>query len=259
MNKLDDGAGERYRNHIAADMIRIPAGEYFMGSPDNEADRFIDETQHKVKVSEFYISRYLVTNRLYEMFDPNHRHWRDKYSDHDEQPVVYVNWYEVVTFCRWLGCRLPTEAEWEYACHAGTTTPFYTGDNLTTTHANYFNSQIHKTTPVGSYNPNQWGLYDMSGNIYEWCLDWYDIEYYNKCKLQGIIDNPPGPTTGSDRVLRGGSWCSYAWRCRSAHRNYFSPDSRIINNIGFRLVFVPQSVGNLFDFTYEQERVVGTE
>jgi formylglycine-generating enzyme required for sulfatase activity len=259
--KLDDGAKERYQKYVANDMICIPTGSFLMGSSGNEADRRENETQHEVKVNEFLISRYQVTNRLYEEFDPNHRQQRNEYSDKDEQPDIYVNWYEAVIFCRWLGCRLPTEAEWEYACRAGTTKPFYTGDNLTTEQANYHGNYpyrnypkgkyISKTTPVGSYPPNKWGLYDMHGNVYDWCLDWYGEMYYNECKRQGIVDNPLGPETGSGRVLRGGSWYSSALRCRSASRDYDHPDDRNIV-IGFRLVFVPQSVGSSFDFTHEQ-------
>jgi sulfatase modifying factor 1 len=149
--------------------------------------------------------------------------------------------------------RLPTEAEWEYACRAGTTTPFNTGNNLTTEEANYDGNFPYKeypkgkylkvTTAVGSYPPNTWGLYDMHGNVWEWCLDWFDEEYYDKCKEQGIIENPGGPETGSDRVLRGGSWSDYAQYCRSAYRSYDFPGVRT-SLIGFRLVFVPQSVGS---------------
>ncbi|MGH7453938.1 MAG: SUMF1/EgtB/PvdO family nonheme iron enzyme, partial [bacterium] len=246
--KLDEGAQQRYQEYLAKDMVRILAGTFKMGSPKNEVDRIENETQHQVKVGDFLISRYQITNALYEKFDPSHRSRRDKYSDQDNQPVIYVNWYEAAMFCRWLNCRLPTEAEWEYACRAGTTTPFNTGDNLTTEQANYDGNYpykknpkgkyLEKTTPVGSYPPNAWGLYDMHGNVYDWCQDWYGEKYYDECKKKGTVENPPGPETGSNRVLRGGHWDSDAHYCRSAIRTYDGPAYRN-NYVGFRLVFVP--------------------
>jgi len=246
--KLDAGAPQRYKEHLAKDMVQILAGTFKMGSPKNEVDRREDETQHQVKVGDFFISPYQITNDLYEKFDPNHRSQRDQYSDEDNQPVIDVNWYEAVMFSRWLGCRLPTEAEWEYACRAGTTTPFNTGENLTTAQANYdgnypYNKNpkgkyLQKTTPVGSYPPNAWGLYHMHGNVYEWCRDWFDAKYYDECKEKGTVENPAGPESGSYRVLRGGRWDCVACYCRSANRPRSSPDYRS-NGLGFRLVFVP--------------------
>ncbi len=246
--KLDEGAKQRYQEFVAKDMVQISAGTFTMGSPKNEAERYEDETQHQVKVRDFLISRYQITNALYELFDPNQRSQRGEYSKADDQPVIYVNWYEAVMFCRWLGCRLPTEAEWEYACRAGTTTPFNTGENLTTEQANYDGNYpykknpkgkyLQKTTPVGNYPPNAWGLCDMHGNVYEWCQDWYGEKYYDECKKRGTVENPIGPETGSFRVLRGGHWDYDARRCRSAIRSHRAPDIRNIL-IGFRLVFVP--------------------
>jgi len=246
--KLDKGAKQRYKEYLKKNMVLIPAGQFKMGSPESEAERYDDETLHPVKISEFYICRYPVTNWLYEEFDPGHREQRDEVSDQDNQPVIYVNWYEALMFCRWLGCRLPTEAEWEYACRAGTTTPFSTDENLTTEQANYDGNYpyrdnpkgkyLRKTTPVGSYPPNAWGLYDMHGNVYDWCQDWYDGEYYEECKKKGIVENPTGSESGSYRVLRGGSWINNAQLCRSANRYGYAPGYRI-TYIGFRLVFVP--------------------
>jgi len=242
--KLDRDAAQRYKKHIESDMVHIQAGKFKMGGKEDEDEK----PMHEVKLDGFSISRYQVTNRLYEEFDPEHKNRRDEYSDKDEQPVVNINWYETVIFCRWLGCRLPTEAEWEYACRAGTTTQFSTGDNLTTDQANYNGNYpyknnpkgryMEKTTPVGSYPPNAWGLYDMHGNVLEWCQDWYGKKYYNECKQQGIADNPKGSEAGSRRVLRGGGWRDFGQCCRSALRSCCGPGDRF-SGFGFRLVFVP--------------------
>ncbi|MGH7493158.1 MAG: SUMF1/EgtB/PvdO family nonheme iron enzyme [bacterium] len=226
----------------------IKGGEFKMGGNEYENEQPV----HPVKISPFRLGRYAVTVGQYQRFDPDHKKlnmnaYEESFKD-DAQPVINVSWYDAYIFCKWAGGRLPTEAEWEYACRAGTTTPFNTGGNLTTEQANYDGNYpykknpkgkyLEKTTPVGSYPPNAWGLYDMHGNVYEWCLDWYDKKYYEVCKTQGIVENPKGPETGSSRVLRGGSWGSYARFCRSAYRNYRSPADRDFN-LGFRLVFVP--------------------
>jgi len=243
--KLDAGAPQRYQQYLANDMVRISGGTFTMGSPKNEAGRAQNETQHQVQVSDFLISRYQITNALYEKFDPNHHSRRDEISNEDNQPVIYVNWYEALMFCRWLGCRLPTEAEWEYACRAGTVMPFNTGENLTTEQANYNGDYpyenysggryLEKTTLVGSYPPNAWGVYDMHGNVYEWSQDWHDENYYESCKRQGIVENPIGPETGSFRVRRGGCWNDGAQLSRSAYHYGADPVNRR-NGVGFRVV-----------------------
>ena len=263
--------------------VSIKGGTFLMGSPETEAGRRDNETQHQVKVNVFYLAKYPVTVSQFETFinetnyqtdadkDGGSYIWNDKAWDkklgvnwrcdpkgnlqNDKQhPVIHVSWHDASAYCQWFSkkqsrnFRLPTEAEWEYACRAGTTTPFNTGANLTTAQANYDGNYPYQnypkgkylgtTTPVGSYPPNGWGLYDMHGNVWEWCLDWYGGKYYNECKRQGIVDNPQGPETGSDRVLRGGSWGSCAGFCRSAYRRYGDPGNRNYD-VGFRLVFLP--------------------
>jgi formylglycine-generating enzyme required for sulfatase activity len=226
----------------------IAGGEFKMGGDEFDWEKPI----HPVKISPFRLGRYAVTVGQYQRFDPDHKKRNKKeygeFFKDDKQPVIMVSWYDAYIFCRWAGCRLPTEAEWEYACRAGTTTPFSTGDNLTTEQANYDGNYpyknfpkgkyLQKTTPVGSYPPNAWGLYDLHGNVYEWCQDWYGGKHYAECKKQGVVENPPGPETGSYRVLRGGARDLNAQLCRSANRSDFSPDYRR-SGIGFRLVFVP--------------------
>jgi formylglycine-generating enzyme required for sulfatase activity len=270
--------------HMPPDsFVFIQGGSYLMGSPEDEAERNNYETQHQVKVGDFYMAKYPVTVAQFETFisEENYRtdadkkggsficdgknynqksgvNWRcdtmGELQKDKQHPVIHVSWNDASAYCKWISeklnrtFRLPTEAEWECACRAGTTTPFNTGNNLTTDQANYNGNYpykkypkgnyIGKTTPVGSYPPNGWGLYDMSGNVWEWCLDWYGKEYYNECKQQGIAFNPQGPETGSYRVLRGGYWYYGARYCRSAYRFDDSPGNRD-GLVGFRLVFVP--------------------
>ncbi len=222
-------------------MISIPGGTFMMGSPASEVDRESNERQHEVTVSGFKMSKYEVTFAKYDRFCEATN--REKPSDEGwgrgTRPVINVSWDDATAYAAWAGCRLPTEAEWEYACRAGTTTPFSTGDNLTTAQANYdgnypYNNNSkgiykEKTMPVGSYPPNAYGLYDMHGNVWEWCSDSYG--YYPSAAQR----NPKGATSGASRVFRGGSWYDYALNCRSAYRDSDTPGARN-RNVGFRVV-----------------------
>jgi len=209
--------------------VAIPAGTFMMGSPSSEAGREIDEgPQHQVTLSGFKMSKYEVTFAQYDAFCE--ATGRSKPFDNGwgraNRPVINVSWHDATAFAQWMGCRLPTEAEWEYACRAGTTTAYHTESTLNSSQAN-FNSG--KTQPVGSYAPNAWGLFDMHGNVWEWCSDWYG-SYSSSAQT-----NPGGPASGSTRVLRGGSWGNGGWDCRSANRYYYDPSGRN-NHDGFRLV-----------------------
>ena len=208
--------------------VSIPAGKFMMGSPASEVDRSIDEGQHEVSLSAFKMSAHEVTFAQYDAFceATKHKKANDEGWGRGKRPVINVSWYDATAFAEWMGCRLPTEAEWEYACRAGSTTPFNTGDNLTTSQANYSSLQ---TSTVGSYSPNTWGLYDMHGNVWEWCSDWYN--YYSSSPQT----NPRGPSKGYDRVLRGGSGGNNALECRAAERNAFIPTNHN-SGIGFRVV-----------------------
>ena len=232
-------------------MVEIPAGEFQMGSEEGEPN---EKPIHTVKLDLFMISATLVTQAQYEaVMEVNPSAFKgngDKSGA--ELPVENVSWNDAMVFCEQLTklakedgrFALPTEAQWEYACRAGTKTPFNTGDNLTTDQANYDGpgnpkgKYLEKTTPVGSYLANDLGIYDMHGNVWEWCMDWYGKNYYGECKNKGIVENPTGPNTGSGRGLRGGSWFHRGQYCRSAFRSGGPPVSRRYF-IGFRLAFVP--------------------
>ncbi len=225
--------------------VEIPAGSFLMGSPKKEIDRgnTNDETQHMVSLSAFKMSKYEVTFEQYDLFcdatgreKPNDNGW-----GRGNLPVINVSWDDANAFAEWMGCRLPTEAEWEYACRAGTSTTFNTGNCISTDLANYCGNYPYKrcrkgayrerTMPVGSFAPNAWGLYDMHGNVMEWCNDWngdYPVWEEN-------ISNPQGPDSGWGRVYRGGSWGMRAKMCRSAIRGFANPNLRIPER-GFRLV-----------------------
>jgi formylglycine-generating enzyme required for sulfatase activity len=161
-----------------------------------------------------------------------------------KHPVVNVTWFGANEYARYQGGRLPTEAEWEYACRAGTTTPFNTGSNLTTAQGNYDGNYPYnnnpkgeyrgKTLPVGSFEPNAWGLYDMHGNVSEWCEDWYDSNFYTTAEAKKT--NPLNIKQGEYRSLRGGSWFFNGRYCRSAYRSYGTP-SYYNFTYGFRVVF----------------------
>jgi formylglycine-generating enzyme required for sulfatase activity len=253
----------------------IPAGNFTMGSPLTEVNRYIDETQHQVTLTAFRMSKYEITNTQYAAFlnaknigsngiwatapayptqvlIKQNWSWGLAYSGsgwvpatgYENSPVIDVSWYGATEYATYIGGSLPTEAQWEYACRAGTTTPFNTGNFLTNLQANYnwgypYNGGINTVTtspgnsqPVGTYAPNTYGLYDMTGNVAEWCADWYGT-YPTTPQT-----NPTGVATGSRRIIRDGSWASPAVSCRSASRDNYSP-SYSDGSAGFRVVFVP--------------------
>ena len=223
-----------------------PAGTFQMGSPSSEAGRGDDETRHEVTLTKgFWMLETSVTQGMYRAITGSNP---SSFKSGDNYPVESVSWFDSQSFCESLNAlgvapegfafRLPTEAEWEYACRAGTDTPYFWGSTLNGDKANCDGNYpyggvskgryLSKTSAVGSYTPNGWGLYDMHGNVYDWCADWWDYG-------SGPQTDPTGPSSGSSRVLRGGSWNFNAKFCRSAARLANDPTGRNYH-VGFRLV-----------------------
>jgi len=227
-------------NLIKYNLVLIPGGVFQMGSPETEEGRCKREGPvHEVKVPSFYLGRYPVTNEEYGRFlvankgmkEPEY--WGDRRFNQSRQPVVGVSWKDAQRYALWAGLRLPSEAEWEYACRAGTSTRYYSGDSeADLDRVGWYDknsgNQLH---PVGEKEPNAFGLYDMHGNVWEWVEDdWHGS--YTEALLDGKawVDNP----RSSGRVLRGGSWYDDPQDCRSASRLWIVPHFRYLH-IGFRL------------------------
>ncbi|MEM9935024.1 MAG: formylglycine-generating enzyme family protein, partial [Bacteroidota bacterium] len=218
---------------IEANMVKVEGGSFNMGSNDKDDD---EKPIHKVSLSGFYISKYEITQAQYTAFMGNNP---SKFSNCSQCPVERVSWHDANAFIRKLNTltgkryRLPTEAEWEYATREGQKSQSYTysgGDELG--ELGWYNDNSgSKTQPVGKKKANELGLYDMSGNVYEWCADWYGNDYYSAS--QGA-QNPKGPTRGEYRVIRGGSWNVYLSVARVSNRNFAYPIYRF-NYVGFRL------------------------
>jgi formylglycine-generating enzyme required for sulfatase activity len=285
--------GKEITNSIGMRLTLIPGGEFQMGSPAFDSDAQEDEKpQHRVRITKpFYLGTHEVTNGQFAQFvvATSYRtdaekdgkggwgynpttfseqkpefNWRNTgFTQTDDHPVVNVSWNDAVAFCEWLcgnegkSYSLPSEAQWEYACRAGTTTRYVTGNSPDSVegsanvqdasfetkfpkvdYAKYpsfkFNDGWSFTAPAGRFKANAFGLYDMTGNVWEWCDDWYDEKYY----AQSRVDDPAGLTTGSFRVYRGGSWNDTPAYCRSANRIWGTPDNRD-SVIGFRVALVP--------------------
>jgi formylglycine-generating enzyme required for sulfatase activity len=254
-------------NSIGMKLAPIPAGKFMMGSPAKEKEREDKEVQHEVTISKpFYMGVYEVTQAEFDKVMGKGQPWKRSIFNENrgggpDHPRENVKWYEAVEFCKRLSAlpaekqagrtyRLPTEAEWEYACRAGTKTAFHYGNSLSSKQANFNGNEpyggakkgpyLEKTAKVGSYKPNAWGLYDMHGNVAEWCSDYYDKDYYKSSPKT----DPKGPAKGvvptdynNDfyRVARGGCWLDEGRGCRSAYRFKAMPHDPY-RLIGFRVV-----------------------
>jgi formylglycine-generating enzyme required for sulfatase activity len=262
-------------NPLNIETALIPAGTFTMGSPTSEPQRGGDEVQHQVTLSAYRMSKYETSNGQFAAFlnaksiGSNGLYALGAYptqvliyanatygltwtgsqwqpvAGKENFPIVNVTWYGATEFATYAGGRLPTEAEWEYACRGNTTSAFSTGACLNNTQANYrFDAPLtgcsdtstanptQQTQAINSYSPNAFGLYNMHGNVWEWCADWYGT-YSTTAQT-----NPTGASTGTTRVFRGGSWNSFAQSCRSAARTGNGPYNDG-NNRGFRLSFAP--------------------
>jgi formylglycine-generating enzyme required for sulfatase activity len=210
---------EIFRNRCMREQVLIPAGSFMMGSENSEHN---EKPVHNVTLDLFRMDKYEVTNEKYYVFIKctNHvqpEHWKSGRipADRELHPVVYVRWGDAEAYAKWLKMRLPTEAEWEYACRAGSTSEFCFGDNaLELEEYAWFGNNSGNTHPVGLKKPNKRHLYDIHGNVWEWCQDWYDGDYY----IRSPKENPKGPSSGGQHIFRGGSWHGNFVPCRSACR-----------------------------------------
>lgn len=284
-------SGDRFlTNSIGVQLAKVPAGEFLMGSPESEEERSDDEDQHPVKISkDFFLGQHEITYGQFRKFVESTGYvtsqirkglpgfgydekakameelpqfnWQNTgWVQQDNHPVVNVSWEDAVAFCDWLSkvegkkYRLPTDAEWEYACRAGTKTRYYTGEAEETLRPATnladlsFNRMYPNATwnvdwddkhpfaaPVGSFQPNAWGMYDMHGNVWEWCQDWYAPIVIDKANPPAVAVDPAGPAQGELRVLRGGAFTNRLRFVRSADRNRLRPKYRA-NFTGFRIV-----------------------
>lgn len=210
------------------EMCLIPPAIYLQGSPDEEKGRDENEQQRRVTISRpFWCGKYTITGEQWRsvmQYDTSY------FPGLEKRPVEKVHWLDTQIFCQRSGLRLLTEAEWEYACRSGTTTAYSFGNDVTLLpeYAWFSKNANNQTHLVGQKKPNAFGLFDFYGNVWEWCLDWYQ-EFYE----EELVD-PQGPKSGAGRVIRGGSWSNSADRCRSAYRFWYEPGRRT-SYVGFRI------------------------
>jgi formylglycine-generating enzyme required for sulfatase activity len=275
------GNGDRKPQGIALPMLHLPAGRFLMGSTADEPGRYGDEgPQHEVRLDEFFLSQTPITQAQWRAVAQWQRRghedgelWPEvldadpvaKLDDAErfageQRPVVNVSWHDAMAFCQRLRLRtgknytLPSEAQWEYACRAGTTTPFHFGDTISTKLANYDGSELYgngqkgeyrqQTTDVASFPANPWGLHDMHGNVWEWCADHWHNNYKGAPEDGRAWINEEAKedkNSSNDRLLRGGSWLNDPRYCRSAYRGSNHPDFRFFS-FGFRVCCLPQDL-----------------
>lgn len=243
---------------VSLDMVAIPGGAFLMGAAQGEKSSYTDsdKPQHEVRVNPFYIGKYPITQAQWKAIASLPKIQRDlnpepSHFKGENLPVEQVSWYDAVEFCARLAqytgkkYQLPSEAQWEYACRGSTTTPFYFGATIISQLVNYYASEgsyavepsgefRKSTTKVGSFPPNDFGLYDLHGNVYEWCADpWH--KNYDAAPTDGSVWLSDNPKDNRYRILRGGGWATESRQCRSAQRTRFGPNKKY-SVIGFRVV-----------------------
>jgi formylglycine-generating enzyme required for sulfatase activity len=241
-------------NSIGMVLVHIPAGEFLMGTPENDPSKAWDEIPHRVRISKpFFMGKYEVTQGQYQKVMGKNPSYCARLPNPEQHPVEQVSWDDAVAFCRALSdlpdekaagrsYRLPTEAEWEYACRAGTTTAYHFGNdsNDLSKYALFggHKAGVWATQKVGIKLPNAWGLHDMHGNVWEWCAD-----EYGPYRVETEVVDPQGPDKGVGKVARGGSWDYGAVKCRSAQRYGGEVLTRSFTNFafGFRVVMVQEA------------------
>jgi formylglycine-generating enzyme required for sulfatase activity len=232
-------------------LVRIAPGKFLMGSPNAEPERTANEIQHEVQITRsFFLGVYTVTQAQYKKVMGTNPSFFSATGggqssvrglDTSNFPVEKVSWNDADAFCKKLSAlraekgarrkyRLPTSAEWEFACRAGAKTPFSWGKTITAAQANFSLSPLNRTCKVGSYKPNAWGLYDMHGNVWQFVSDRHDANYYRVSPRK----DPPGPTVGTMRECRGGSCRQAAMHCRAAFRGVVFPTTTY-DHVGFRV------------------------
>ncbi len=257
-------SGDDIVNSLGMKFVLVPRGNFRMGSPDEEEFRGDDEFQHQIQIARsFYLGACEVTQKHFEQVMKANPSFfcatgegRIKVTPKQSPmyPVEGVTWHQAHEFCAKLSARedevarkftyrLPTEAEWEYACRAGTTAPLFFGDHVSSHDANFngvaplgkgrMGPFVRATWTIGGYKANAFGLFDMHGNVAEWCADWHQDDFYRKSPKA----DPTGPATGDEKVVRGGGWTNTARACRSAARFHLPPDHSSYN-VGFRVVLI---------------------
>ncbi|MCP5045896.1 MAG: formylglycine-generating enzyme family protein [bacterium] len=258
--KKEPEPGGEFIESVGQDLVPIKGGSFLMGSNDGEDD---ERPIHNVLVEDFMIGKYEVTQeQWFGVMGTKPWEGLKSVSPGDRRPVVNVDWYDARNFVRQLNklsglhYRLPTEAEWEYACRAGSASTFSHGplkEGLSEYAWFYDNAFIkgdRQAHEVGELKPNKWGLYDMLGNVYEWCSDWYRRNHYNKSRVQ----NPKGAKYGNSKAVRGGDWARTDYFLRVASRRYYSPHYKDLN-VGFRIArnAPPNNENNPLPFAGNEE------
>ncbi|MCL1947455.1 MAG: formylglycine-generating enzyme family protein [Chitinivibrionia bacterium] len=233
-NNGNENSGDNVATIKGIEFVLVKAGTFTMGSPTGEQGRYGNENQHRVRITyDYWISKYPITQLQYREVNGN----SPSYYNGDKNPVECVTWYDANDFAEVIGGRLPTETEWEFAARGGSKNSAYIysgSNNLNDVGWHFKNIPNGGTQAVGQKQPNALGIHDMSGNVWEWCSDWYD--FY---PTDALTTNPTGPSIGYYRVMRGGSWYNIADNCRVAYRANGYPSGSGFN-VGFRVV-VPMS------------------